>query len=598
MKRTSGSNRPTSIMMPKYMIANMSSAAVGARSADRLDDHVAEPETGARRTGRRWWARGSGRPSGVSRLVMIRAMKVRIMANPRMTSTPTPSSSMVPASSRRQRRPRPGGSWRASAHWPRVIARSSAYLRIVRQVRMSVHPHPRDRATATRDRSRRASAALRHPGAPAAARRRWSPSSPICAGVFVLLGSQQLRARGRGDGARDRPHRRRGPGCARRRGRVLSADPGTPRAAELADGPLQTAGRGGARAHRRAVRRDHRRPGHPARPPDADAARRDGEHRAPTTRSPDGRIGVLGSRHARRVGAGEGARAARRTARVDRRVRSGEVSVGLRGRDACSTTWPTVACRRDRGRAGGASCRRRSPSVLIRRRLRRLTLGLQPEELARSCRTRRPCSTASAKASSRLGPDGRVTRVQRPAPRRCSASRDAGRAARSPTSACPPPLARARAAPATAPRPRRLVLDGRVALRRRAHRCRATGATSAGVVIVRDRTDVEALSRRLDAVGAMTNALRVQRHEFANRLHVVVGRSSPRASTTQAERYLGGRAGPAARSSTPCEHADRLTEPYLQAFLGAKAIEAAERGVLLPSAPRRSCGSRGRRRRT
>ena len=43
------------------------------------------------------------------------------------------------------------------------------------------------------------------------------------------------------------------------------------------------------------------------------------------------------------------------------------------------------------------------------------------------------------------------------------------------------------------------------------------------VVSVRDRTDVELLTRQLDAVQTMSTALRAQRHEFANRLHLLHG---------------------------------------------------------------------------
>ena len=39
------------------------------------------------------------------------------------------------------------------------------------------------------------------------------------------------------------------------------------------------------------------------------------------------------------------------------------------------------------------------------------------------------------------------------------------------------------------------------------------------VVMLRDRTELQHLTRQLDAVGTMSTALRAQRHEFANQLH-------------------------------------------------------------------------------
>lgn len=84
------------------------------------------------------------------------------------------------------------------------------------------------------------------------------------------------------------------------------------------------------------------------------------------------------------------------------------------------------------------------------------------------------------------------------------------------------------------------------------------GRRLGSIVVVRDRTDIVALSRRLSSVSSMGSALRVQRHEFADRVQVVAGLLD------------AGRPGDARAF---------LTEPFLQAVLGAKSTEAAERGV-------------------
>jgi two-component system CitB family sensor kinase len=103
------------------------------------------------------------------------------------------------------------------------------------------------------------------------------------------------------------------------------------------------------------------------------------------------------------------------------------------------------------------------------------------------------------------------------------------------------------------------------------------------VIMLRDRTAVQSLTRQLDAVGALSTALRAQRHEFANRLHTVsgllgIGRHA------EARDYLAEimRTGPL---SYPAEQAELLQDPYLQAFIGAKSVEAAERGVALRVGP-------------
>ena len=75
----------------------------------------------------------------------------------------------------------------------------------------------------------------------------------------------------------------------------------------------------------------------------------------------------------------------------------------------------------------------------------------------------------------------------------------------------------------------------------------------------------------------MTSALRVQRHEFANRMHVAAGliESGRDAEATQFLRAMYAR-GPV---EYPLLGMDLLSEPFLQAFLGAKSLEASERGV-------------------
>jgi two-component system CitB family sensor kinase len=71
----------------------------------------------------------------------------------------------------------------------------------------------------------------------------------------------------------------------------------------------------------------------------------------------------------------------------------------------------------------------------------------------------------------------------------------------------------------------------------------------------------------------------VQRHEFANRLHTASGLLNI-GEVDEASRYLRQtlESGPL---KYPVEHADRLQDSYLQAFVGAKGFQASERGVLV-----------------
>lgn len=221
-------------------------------------------------------------------------------------------------------------------------------------------------------------------------------------------------------------------------------------------------------------------------------------------------------------------------------------------------------------------------SVLLGRRLRRLTLGLQPEELITLVQNQAAVLGGVGEGVLGVSRDGRVTVCNDQAGRLLGLDRPVGR-----------PVARLGLhgwlgelildGPDTEPTEPVQFVTGQRVLFIDVRTVYHDGQHLGRVVIVRDRTDVEALTRRLDAVAAMTSALRVQRHEFANRLHAISGLLEI-GQHAEARSYLASVLdhGPL---KYPVRHADRLTEPYLQAFLGAKGVEAAERGVLISLGP-------------
>jgi two-component system CitB family sensor kinase len=99
------------------------------------------------------------------------------------------------------------------------------------------------------------------------------------------------------------------------------------------------------------------------------------------------------------------------------------------------------------------------------------------------------------------------------------------------------------------------------------------------VLVVRDRTDVESLTRQLDAVQLMSTALRAQRHEFANRLHLLNGLLQI-GHIEEAEQYLLELLGSGPLGSA-LPGMDAIRDAFLQAFLAAKAATAREAGVTL-----------------
>ncbi|WP_283139601.1 ATP-binding protein [Rhizohabitans arisaemae] len=102
------------------------------------------------------------------------------------------------------------------------------------------------------------------------------------------------------------------------------------------------------------------------------------------------------------------------------------------------------------------------------------------------------------------------------------------------------------------------------------------------VVTLRDRTELVRLTRDLDRASSTTDALRAQAHEFANRMHTVVG-------LLELEEY--GEAVSYITQTTQTHHRftgelrKRISDPMLTAFLLAKSAEAAERGVTLVLSP-------------
>jgi two-component system CitB family sensor kinase len=240
-------------------------------------------------------------------------------------------------------------------------------------------------------------------------------------------------------------------------------------------------------------------------------------------------------------------------------------------------------------------------SVLIRRRLDRATLGLQPEELSALVQNQQAVLGGVGEGVLAVSRDGIVTVCNDQAARLLGVDGPAGVGRPLDELDLPAALVQllregvggpAAGGPAgvgsgAGGRPVEsgdtTLVVGRHVLLVDVRPVSRDGVDLGRVAVVRDRTAVEALTRRLDAVGAMTTALRAQRHEFANRLHALSGMLEL-GRAEQARGYLADVLdhGPL---RYPVAHADRLTEPYLQAFLGAKGVEAAERGVLLKLGP-------------
>ena len=211
--------------------------------------------------------------------------------------------------------------------------------------------------------------------------------------------------------------------------------------------------------------------------------------------------------------------------------------------------------------------------LLLRRRWERLTLGVQPEELVALVQNQTAVLDGVDDGVLAIDAQGIVRVSNAAADRLLGLDSPVGR----PFSDLGLPSAVIGAATGELARSsalvgdRMLYLDSRPVVRE--------GRALGDVLIVRDRTDLIALTERLETVRTMTAALRVQRHEFANRMHVAAGLIDAD-RVTDARAFLGElvERGPVA---FPVVGLDLLGDPFLHAFLGAKGVEAGERGVVL-----------------
>ncbi len=104
------------------------------------------------------------------------------------------------------------------------------------------------------------------------------------------------------------------------------------------------------------------------------------------------------------------------------------------------------------------------------------------------------------------------------------------------------------------------------------------GRDLGAVVTLRDRTELEGLLRELDSVDALTDALRAQQHEFANRMHTVAGLielGDHQAAVRYALDVTGATGGLAEAIR------ERIEASEIAALLLAKTTVAAERNVEL-----------------
>lgn len=210
---------------------------------------------------------------------------------------------------------------------------------------------------------------------------------------------------------------------------------------------------------------------------------------------------------------------------------------------------------------------------MLARRLRADTHGLEPREITALLDDREALLHAIGEGVIGLDRDGRVVLANTPA-------RELLRLPADHLGRTPAQLGLSREAQKvlTGPEPGEdllLSVDGLILVcNRRPVRMRQ--ADGGVVVTLRDRTELTRLSDQLDGARTVTDGLRAQRHEFANRLHTVSGMLEL-GGVDQAQDYLCELS--LATSGADAEIAARIEDLTVAALVLAKSVQAAERGV-------------------
>jgi two-component system CitB family sensor kinase len=214
-------------------------------------------------------------------------------------------------------------------------------------------------------------------------------------------------------------------------------------------------------------------------------------------------------------------------------------------------------------------------SILLARRIKRQTFGLEPSEISTLLEQREAVLHGIREGMVATDPAGRVILVNDEAKRLLDLDDSV---VGSPFADVLPPGHVRDVVDGSVDGPDQVVLvNDRVLV---ANRMPVTvrGRNVGAVVTLRDRTELEVLLRELNDVRSLADALRAQEHEFSHRLHVIAG-------LLELGRY-DDVAGYISKSSLVHQELvasviESVGEPTLAALLLGKAAVASERGIEL-----------------
>ncbi len=251
----------------------------------------------------------------------------------------------------------------------------------------------------------------------------------------------------------------------------------------------------------------------------------------------------------------------------------GEVSVGIDAEEIGFSLWrllPSIALYSGIALAVGVGI-----SLLLARRLKRQTFGLELREIATLLQEREAMLHGIAEGVIGLGPDDRIALINDEARRLLTIDGD-GRGLEV-DRVVPPGRIRDILTGDIAGSDLVVLTDEHCLVMNRMP-VTLQGRDLGHVVTVSDRTEQEGLLRELDSVRGLTDALRAQQHEFANRVHALSGMLEL-GCVDEATAYVAELSSQAGGLAARLQQ--QIESPQLVGLLVAKSVVAAERGVAL-----------------
>jgi two-component system CitB family sensor kinase len=251
----------------------------------------------------------------------------------------------------------------------------------------------------------------------------------------------------------------------------------------------------------------------------------------------------------------------------------GEVSVGILESDVDAALYrelPAFALYAGIALAAGLVA-----SLLLARRLKRTTFGLELHEFATLLQEREAMLHGIREGVLGFDAAGRMT-VANDEARRLLGLGTGGIG--QPLSELLPPGRLRDVLSGEAPGPDETVLTDAHCLTVNRMPVRLKGRELGAVVTLRDRTELVEVLRELDSVRGLSDALRAQQHEFANRMHTVAGLIEL-GDPAQAVAFIAETE--AAQAGEAESIRERIGSPLVAALVLAKHTVAAERGVRL-----------------